>query len=96
MILHTVNKSPPHSNCLAECLRLCTDKHTILLIEDGVYAGQNGSPYLANCPTKKIYALQADVLARGLDKRLSPAVSVIDDQGFVDLVTQHQTVQSWY
>ena len=37
MILHTVNKSPYSSQCLADCLRRVSPGDRVILIEDGVY-----------------------------------------------------------
>ena len=87
MILHTVNKARLLDNCLA----LCVPPASILLIEDGVYSATEG-----DLEDIAVYALQADVEARGLTNRLSDKITVVDDSGFVDLVASHSAVQSWY
>jgi tRNA 2-thiouridine synthesizing protein B len=99
MILHTVNKSPYSHQTLQECLRVCQQRGSILLIEDGVLAisdGEHCRQLIEQNPQINFYALQADVLARGLTGSVHPAVSIIDDDGFVELVTQHRCVQSWF
>ena len=93
MILHTVNKSPYSSPCLTDCIALCSEGDAILLIEDGVYAAQDAYSIAAE---NKVYALQADIEARGLSGKLAANVTVIDDSGFVMLATQHEKVVSWY
>ncbi len=42
------------------------------------------------------YALGPDIKARGLsDSSVIDGIKVIDYDGFVDLTTEHKTVQSW-
>lgn len=95
MILHTVNKSPSSSQCLAECLAVCVTGDAILLLEDGVYAALP-SPGITFPPTVKLYALQSDLEIRGLGERVPPTVTCLDDQGFVALTTRCDQVVSWY
>ncbi len=99
MILHTVNKSPFSNNSFIECLRFCLDESGILLIEDGVYACQQGTVFsqqIEQHPRIKFYALIPDLKARGLIDRVMPEVELVDDSGFVNLVTQYQSIQSWF
>jgi tRNA 2-thiouridine synthesizing protein B len=99
MILHTVNKSPYSHQTLQDCLRVCQQQSSILFIEDGVLAINDGdycTQLIEQNPHITFYALQADVVARGLTDTANPAVTLIDDSGFVDLVTQHHCVQSWF
>lgn len=95
MILHIVNKSPFNSDCLSSCLRVIKEGDALLLIEEGVYAG-SGTHLQTLAATIPIYALAADVAARGLNGRLVPAVQVADDGGFVDLTIAYAKSQSWY
>jgi len=44
----------------------------------------------------ELFALQEDVQARGLESSQSQAFTNIDYSKFVELSTQHQSVQSWY
>lgn len=99
-VLHTVNKSPLERNALDSCLRLAQKGSSILLIEDGVYAavaGNKASEKLtARADDYQYYVLGPDVAARGLsDKPLIENCKLVDYEGFVDLATEHDSVQSW-
>ncbi len=43
----------------------------------------------------KVYALRADLEARGMADRVMDGVSLVDYGGFVDLVAEHPNCQSW-
>ena len=98
-MLHIVNKSPYERNALESCLRLAQSGSALLLIEDGVYAAAKGtavSPRIeAALKTVKIYALKSDLEARGMQNRVMDGVRLVDYGGFVDLVVEHDAVQSW-
>ncbi len=98
MILHTVNKSPLNSACLSHCLATVDSGDAILLIEDGVYAADRHQQQLFETlpPAVELFALEADVAARGLTGRLAESVRLIDDGGFVDLSIRYEKMQSWY
>lgn len=87
-------------NSLASCLRLARAGSAILLFEDGVYAalgntGQKES-ITARMATFSFYVLGPDLAARGLSGTpLIKGIKVIDYEGFVDLVVEHDTSQSW-
>ena len=99
-VLHIVNKSPYDRNSLETCLRLALPGSAILLIEDGVYAARKPSSAadkllqaLGNHP---LYALQADLQARGLAaESLVDGVQLVDYDGFVKLTTEYDRTQSW-
>jgi tRNA 2-thiouridine synthesizing protein B len=98
--LHLVNKSPTERNTLESCLRLAKAGSTLLLIEDGVYAALDGAASAdavkARMGELTIYVLGPDVDARGLaGLTLIDGLDVVDYGGFVDLVAQHDTTQSW-
>jgi tRNA 2-thiouridine synthesizing protein B len=44
---------------------------------------------------KPVYALQPDVEARGMAGKLIDGVTAVDYAGFVDLVAEHPSNQSW-
>ena len=78
---------------------MCRKQGSILFIEDGVLAisaGEYCQQLIEENPHISFYALQADVIARGLTDSANPAVTIIDDDGFVELVTRHDCVQSWF
>ena len=99
-MLHIVNKSPFERNSLDSCMRLASNGSALLLIEDGVYGAVNGSIKAQDIKSKmdsvEMYVLGPDLKARGMSEdQLIDGVSVVDYGGFVDLVTEHDKVQSW-
>ena len=98
-MLHIVNKSPYERNALDSCLRFGRKGSSVLLIEDGVYAATRGNvaePKIkAALGQMKIYALRPDLEARGMQDAVMAGIELVDYGGFVDLVTGHNTVQSW-
>jgi len=99
-MLHTVNKSPFEKTSLSSCLRLATSGSGILLLEDAVFAALEGTGVSDEIAGRskdfKFYALGPDLAARGLsDKTIIEGVKIIDYEGFVDLVAEHDTVHSW-
>ena len=98
-MLHTVNKSPFEKDSLKSCLRLSKDGSSILLIEDGIYAALEGTTVSESVKdtmkTKNVYALQNDINARGVQGKVIDGIKLIDYADFVNLVTEHDSVQSW-
>lgn len=97
-MLHTVNKSPG-TRTFDSCLVHLKKGSAMLLIEDGVYAAVKGTASAKKIEeamkTVPVYALQPDIEARGMAGRVLDGVKLVDYGGFVDLVAQHPTVQSW-
>jgi tRNA 2-thiouridine synthesizing protein B len=94
-MLYTINKSPLMFGNLKSALRVAPADEPILLYEDGVYAAAAGAASadlaqqaLAQHP---VYALQADLEARGLTS-LVEGIQVINYDGFVELVEQHHVI----
>ncbi len=99
-ILHIINKSPYERNALDTCLRLAQPGSAILLIEDGIYAvkkNASAAEKLQSALEKhKIYALEPDMKARGIDAGNSiEGISLVDYDGFVTLATEYEKLQSW-
>ena len=96
-MLHTINKSPFQNSALENCLRLARNDDVILLLEDGVYAAAVGTvkSSLIEQAVKRhaVYAIEADLKARGLDK-LVKEVRIATYGDFVDLVEKHP-VHAW-
>jgi tRNA 2-thiouridine synthesizing protein B len=95
MILHTVNKSPLTHRSLASCMQFIGESDGLLLLEDGVYAALHDVCSADMSKATKIYAIAADVEARGLKDRLVEHISVIDYREFVNLCTQFDVVKNW-
>lgn len=97
-MLHIVNKSPHDRPTLQSVARIA-QTGAVLLIEDGVYGatqGNGGAEQIAELVKRvKVYALQPDLEARGLADRVIDGVTTVDYGGFVDLVAEYPTCQSW-
>ena len=99
-ILHIVNKSPYERNSLDACLRLAQADSAILLIEDGIYAVKKNAAAASKLQSAlekhKIYALEPDLKARGIDADDTiEGISLVDYDGFVTLATEYEKLQSW-
>ena len=99
-MLHLINKSPFERNTLDSCLRMARPGSSILLIEDGVYAAlakaAHAEKIIGRMDDFSFYVLGPDVAARGLsDAPLIEGIDVVDYEGFVDMVAEHDVTQSW-
>ena len=99
-MLHIVNKSPFERNALDSCLRAAKPGSSVLLIEDGVYAALAKASFAETITARmndfSFYVLGPDINARGLSETpLIEGASVVDYEGFVDLVAEHEVAQSW-
>ncbi len=98
-ILHTVNKSPFEKSSVGSCLAHALEGSSILFYEDAVYAVLKGAsiePLVAGSDGVKLYALGADLKARGItDDKMIDGIEIVDYAGFVDLSAEHDKVQAW-
>jgi tRNA 2-thiouridine synthesizing protein B len=98
-MLHTINKSPFEHRALETCLRYARQGSAVLLIEDGVYAAARDTAVAKQVQealkSVSIFALKPDLEARGMQNRVMDGVRLVDYEGFVDLVVEHNAVQSW-
>ncbi len=96
-MLHTINKSPFETCTMETCFRFLAPGDPVLFIEDGVYAVQAGnrfSPMMeAIQKNNPLFELQPDLSARGIAD-VATGVGLIDYEGFVGLVEEHQ-VNNW-
>jgi tRNA 2-thiouridine synthesizing protein B len=71
----------------------------LLLIEDAVYAATHGNAAAARiaeaAAARPVYVLLPDLEARGVADRVVDGVRTVDYAGFVDLVAEYPTCQSW-
>ena len=78
-MLHTLHRSPWLTD-FAALLRLLSEGDELLLLQDGVTAAVDGNRYLEslrNAPIK-VYALNEDLIARGLTGQISNDIILID------------------
>ena len=99
-MLHTINKSPFERSSFDSALRLATKGSPILFLEDGVYALTKGTAIADTVASMvkdhAVYVMGPDMQARAIgEDRLVDGVTVVDYGGFVDLVVEHGTTQSW-
>ena len=99
-MLHLVNKSPFERNSLDSCLRLAKAGSAVLLLEDGVYAAlknaEHAEKIIGRLEDFSFFVLGPDVAARGMsDMPLIDGITVVDYEGFVDLVVEYDATQSW-
>jgi len=98
-MLHIVNKSPFERLSLDACLRSAQNNDAIVFIEDGIIAATQGTALSEKVKGMlslfKVYALKADVDARGLSDRVIEGIEVINYGQFVELVVENGTPISW-
>lgn len=68
---------------------------TLLLIEEAVYAANPQHQSFPQLKGLSVFALQADLEARGISGRVSPSIEVLDYLGFVDLTAQNDKSITW-
>jgi tRNA 2-thiouridine synthesizing protein B len=97
-MLHIVNKSPLERNALDSCLRVAQGG-ALLLTEDAVYAATRGNAAAAKHHRRHGQAQGLCAWPRPRcprhDDRLIEGVASVDYGGFVDLVAEYPTNQSW-
>ena len=99
-MLHKVNKSSFENSSISSCLAMFANDSSVLFIEDGVISVMKSTKFsdlimdsLSKC---KIYALKPDLEARGLSlDNVIDGVKIVGYDEFVDLTTEHDSVQSW-
>ncbi len=87
-MLHLFNKNYP----LDSYLKLIQAQDELILMENGVNLLL--SPKL-HTVVGKIYVLESDLKARGLQDKLLKSIKPIDFAEFVYLTTQHKQIYQW-
>ncbi len=73
----------------ASCLSMHSFKEdTILLLLDGVYASEQ-------LQAPRTFAIQRDVVTRGLSDSISDDITLINYEEFVALVVEHESIITW-
>lgn len=99
-MLHLLRHAPHADSRFSSCLRVIAASQHLVLLEDAVYAllpetSQNQSLNLLPASVK-IYAMESDLLGRGLALDALPGrVQVIDYARLVELCVAHEKVLSW-
>jgi len=99
-MLHTVNKSPFENSTVISCISMCSKNSSILFIEDAVISVMKSTKFSKTISNSlkdfKMYALKPDLEARGLSlDNVIEGVKIVGYEEFVDLTTEHDSVQSW-
>lgn len=92
--LHLVNRSPFSSRILESLDKALAEGDAVLLIEDGVY-GVLSSALSPLGSRARLYALDEDCLARGLDA-FDQGIERVDIAGFVRLSAECQRTLAWF
>ncbi|MEH6566275.1 MAG: sulfurtransferase complex subunit TusB [Halopseudomonas sp.] len=99
-MLHLLRHAPQDASRFASSLRVMGPRQGLLLLEDGVYSLLPRTTALSALQllpaSVRLYALEADVVARGLPMDDVPKrVKLIDYPTFVRLCTEYDKVLSW-
>lgn len=95
-MIYTVSRSP-YQRDLYYLMELVTPKDDILFLQDGVTAVIQDSIIFNNLlsQSKNLFVLTNDLSARGLTKKISDIVTLIDYSGFVELTVKHHNHFAW-
>ena len=95
-MLHTLHRSAWLTD-FSSLLRLIDKDDELLLLQDGVTAGVEGSRFLESLQNTPItvYALKEDIEARGLGGQISDSVVRVSYSDFVRLTVKHPSQMSW-
>jgi len=80
---------------LAACLTLAGEGDALVLLGDGTYAAC-GADITGPAPALRCYALDDDLVARGLAGRLPASITRLSHDGLVELVVEFPRSVSWY
>lgn len=79
---------------IPECVAINNPQHGILLIRDAVYLLLHLPPNKLD--TAKIYVLQDDFIARGLEKsNVATNIKLISYADFVNLIVEYKSNTTW-
>lgn len=95
-MLYTLSHSP-YARDLPSLLRTARPGDDVLLMQDGVIAGLSGTAALEKLIASPLglYALDADVAARGLIAHFSDKIALIGYNEFVALTVKHRQQMAW-
>ncbi|MWJ28154.1 sulfurtransferase complex subunit TusB [Halomonas sediminis] len=96
MILHILNRAPASGAVVSQTLRAVSEEDCLLLIEDAVQAIMFPDWEGWQLMKGHIYVLEEDARARGLGDLISPNVSCINVDEFVELTERATQCISWF
>ncbi|MGI9276188.1 MAG: sulfurtransferase complex subunit TusB [Endozoicomonas sp.] len=92
--LHTINKT---GQPLELCLRSLSQGDSLLFIEDGVYQLLEALDVLEDVSHSfKLYALEADLAARGISGDSQIFATPVSYRQFVKMTESHDKILSWF
>ena len=90
--LHLLSHSPFTDARFTSCLRLLGEADALFLTGDAVYALTPNTEWAQKLNGLKVFALEEDLTARGLNQSIA---TVVDYAGFVECCTQFAKVNGW-
>ena len=95
-MLHIVSTTTQHEALFERIAK----GDTLLFVASAVLClhknSQSAQTILAYCQDLHCYALEADVLARGLAlDEILPEITIVDYPGFVSLTVEHKVIKTW-
>ena len=96
MLLHLLNRSPRSLSVYRELGEAFGADDHLLLIEDACYAALPSASAALEPFEGRVSVLAEDLASRGLAERVSPAIAVVDMNGFLSLTESHQRCVSWF
>lgn len=98
-MLHIIQKSDFDSQSLNSCLNALSPQDALLLIENGIFSALSDTTSanaLSNlAKDQKVFVLAPHAAERGVLERLMADIQLVNFEGFVDLVVQHDLVLRW-
>ncbi|ACQ94371.1 sulfur relay protein TusB/DsrH [Tolumonas auensis DSM 9187] len=90
-MLHVVSSSPFAHTALKNCLDFMQPEDQLLLIQDAVIACTTDE-WCRQFQNREVYAMQDDLLARGLNAKEGNLINMAD---YVDLVVKYGSPLCW-
>lgn len=99
MVLHIVQSRADDLPRIQQAIDTCREQDALLFTNDSTYwLMMRGAPEFLQdkCSTKKIFALEEDLSARGISEEASSFITRISQTDFVNLVVEYPKSQSWF
>lgn len=98
MTLHILNQSPSNTGVIKDMLQTVSENDSILMMEDAAYFVLEAHVAAFDSLPKSVqlYALSPDIEARGLSRKSTDLITLVDDKGFVQLCCDNSKTVSWF